>query len=173
MLFSLYNIIMSDRGFPQKEANLEMDYRFGEVGEFTVIPYLEKYYNERITRHSRYAKTDCSSDTKHLEIKTRTNSLSAFSTTLMPVHKIIKTNKQIIFVFNFSDCIAVIDYDKELFKPWIAPFNRNTKIELGRPSELYFHIPIEKLTVIHTYLPKIGEGIYDVRELKGRCLISI
>jgi hypothetical protein len=164
---------MSDRGFPIKEANLEMDYRFGEVGEFTVIPYLEKYYNERITRHSRYAKTDCSSDTKHLEIKTRTNSLSAFRTTLMPVHKIIKTNKQIIFVFNFSDCIAVIDYEKELFKPWIAPFNRNTKIELGRPSELYFHIPIEKLTIIHTYLPKIGEGIYDVRELKGRCLISI
>jgi hypothetical protein len=164
---------MSDRGFPQKEANLETDYKFGEEGEFKVIPFLEKYYNETITRHSRYAKTDCSNETKHFEIKTRTNSLTAFSTTLMPVHKIIKTNKQIIFVFNFSDCIAIINYNKELFKPWIAPFNRNTKIEIGRPAENYFHIPVENLTIIHTYTPKLGEGIFDERLFKGRCLISI
>jgi hypothetical protein len=164
---------MSDRGFPQKEANLETDYQFGEVGEFKVIPYLEKYYNEKIMRHSRYAKTDCSNETKHFEIKTRTNTLIAFKTTLMPVHKVIKTNKIQIFVFNFSDCIALIEYDKELFKSWIAPFNRNTKIDIGRPSENYFHIPVDKLTVIHSYPPKIEEGIYDVRSLKGRCLISI
>ena len=164
---------MSDRGFP-KEPNLETDYKFGEVGEFKVIPYLEKYYNETITRHSRYAKTDCSNETKHFEIKTRTNSLTAFNTTLMPVHKIIKTNKTQIFVFNFSDYICVIEYERELFKPWIAPFNRHSKIDIGRPSENYFHIPVNKLTVIHIYSPKIAEGIYeDMNQFKGRCLISI
>jgi hypothetical protein len=164
---------MSDRGFPQKEANLETDYRFGEIGEFKVIPYLQKYYNETIKRHTRYSKTDCSSETKHFEIKTRTNSLTAYSTTLMPLHKVIKTNKIQMFVFNFSDCICVIEYNPEIFKSWIAPFNRDTKIEIGRPSELYFHVPIDKLTCIHNYPPQIEEGIYDTRSLKGRCLISI
>ena len=164
---------MSDRGFQIKEANLETDYQFGELGESQVIPYLEKYYNEPIMRHSRYTKTDCSSDTKHFEIKTRTNTLKAFKSTLMPCHKLINTKKTQMFIFNFSDCIAVIEYEKELFKNWIANFNRNTKIEIGRPSELYFHIPVNKLTVIHTYPPEIEEPIYDTRSLKGRCLISI
>ena len=164
---------MSDRGILIKEANLETDYQFGEVGEGIVIPFLEKYYNEPIMRHSRYTKTDCSSNTKHFEIKTRTNTLRAFKTTLMPCHKIISSKKTQIFVFNFIDCIAVIEYDKEVFKSWVAHFNRNTKIDIGRPSELYFHIPVEKLTVIHTYRPQIGEALYDTKSLKGRCLISI
>lgn len=80
------------------------------------------------------------------ELKSRRIAKNQYDTTIVPVHKVRKTDKKQVFVFNFTDACCSLDYDKEL---WDTFEIKDVKVwrygKVDKPTPHYF-IPVDKLT---------------------------
>ena len=132
-------------------ASFSNDNKFGLAEEEKVLRYLRMVFRkDNVTRTTdKYCKYDFEGDTAIYELKSRTNRKNMYPTTLMPYDKIINTEKKQIFVFNFTDGIYYVAYNEDTFKPFIAPFVRNQRIDYTDVRKLYFHVPIEILKPIY------------------------
>ena len=103
--------------------------------------------NDIIKTTDQYAKWDWTGDINgtHFEMKSRRNTKKCYPTTLLPVHKILKTDVAQVFIFHFTDKTCYIEYDEDLFKT----FNKRTGITMrdGRydPPQLQYEIPVNIL----------------------------
>ena len=121
------------------------DYNFGRAQELIVLPQLAKFFNDDIKpAEDKYSKHDFIGREYVYELKSRTNTFSAYPTTYLPADKVVKTRKQ-IFVFNFTDGLYYIEYDEEAWKDiTVAPFRR-FRIGVNDKEKPYYHIPISLL----------------------------
>lgn len=130
---------------------LNADLAFGLPKEEGVIRTLGKYFNESIEKaKNQYSRYDASSETTKYEIKSRRNTYSAFPTTIIPVDKTESVkDSRLVFVFNFSNGLYYIVYDKEQFAKYeikdIRAFRKNG-IQTLKP---HYMINIEDLIAIN------------------------
>jgi hypothetical protein len=130
-------------------GNFYTDLSYGLEREKLVLEKIKKYFNDdTITKTTdRFSKYDFISDNCKYELKSRKNKKTTYKTTILPTHKIID-GKQ-IFLFNFTDGLYYIEYDKEVF----SNFNtfEMTDCRAGRQNQvaLHYSIPIELLREIN------------------------
>ena len=78
----------------------------------------------------------------HYELKSRRVMKQTYKTTLLPCHKIMKTEAKQYFLFRFTDKLCYIEYDEVVFKE----FQRGqiTDARNGK-DDLHYYIPISML----------------------------
>ena len=128
------------------------DRAYGIASEGQVIDILSKHYREIIQKvHNRYSPYDAVSKTSKYEIKTRRCSVTEYPTTIVPTSKVKYLTSKLIFVFQFTDGLYSIVYDRELFDTF-----ETMTIQLSRdgindqPTEHYC-IPVSQLLQIGIY----------------------
>ena len=130
--------------------SLKEDIKFGALIEKIAIDKLQKHFNETITQYSdKFSKYDAFSDTAKYEVKSRRNSFNTYPTTLITLKKVDNVEGLLRFVFLFTDCMAYIEYNKELFDT----FEKSPIIYRrvgGNPSAvMHILIPINHLIKIN------------------------
>ena len=146
---------MSERSW----KSLKGDIAFGKKKEDEVKPILEEKFNCELQQGSKYATIDFFNQDKsiYIELKSRRNTYNKYPTTLLTSNKIKKiqdnTTTEYYFVFNFTDGLYYIKYDKTVFDEiecgTFQRFHRQDKDE--KPVEHYY-IPIEKLTPLSDFI---------------------
>lgn len=118
------------------------DHEFGMQQEDLMFPILRDYFGGSLVRSpNRRAKYDFYDDLCNYELKSRRITMRRYPTTYITTDKVTQTDKKTIFVFNFVDALAFIEYDKQKFDqyPVVLLFNK--------PN---FDIPITDLTLIQS-----------------------
>ena len=119
-------------------------WEFGVEQEKIILPILKKQFGDDLElSKDRYAKYDAYNDQYCVEIKSRTCEYNKYPTTLLTCNKIHVTDRQMIFVFNFTDGIYYIKYNDEGFKKYFKKAYSRSKLSFD--YKLYYFIPIEEL----------------------------
>lgn len=133
--------------------SLKQDYAFGIEQEEKIKETLEKHFNTKLNKLSKYNKFDFEGEKCLIEIKSRNVTSERFDSTILPYSKIEgieKQNKEVYFVFNFTDKIYYIQYNQELFKTFgKANYKRKQRIDYDDKEQLYIFIPIKNLSLIN------------------------
>lgn len=127
------------------------DYTFGMSQEEIVLDKLRIFFDDPTIENSKmkfnkFCKFDFyseKSETK-FELKSRRNEYKKYPTTIIPIHKRMD-DENLYFIFNFTDGIYYIKYDKEIFET----FNKKN-IQIRRygkydPPTDHWEIPINLL----------------------------
>lgn len=142
-----------------------VDLKTGLSNEKLILKHLRTYFNRDI-RHTKYAysKYDFYDKENLYELKTRNNFLNTFKTTLIAEDKIIDTPKSQYFIFSYTDKLAYIKYDKEVFKNFeVKPFQRDKRIDYTDNLKNYIYIPTDALTIIP--IEKQNKCMINIEEL--------
>ena len=134
-------------------VNWENSYKYGESKEKALLPILQDYFGKSISRSSkgRFAKYDYTDEKSNYELKSRTNKMRQYSTTMITRNKMegIDANKDLILLFNFTDCLAYIQYERKQFQQYTTQnFSRLGESWDEKP---HLYIPVEHLKVIKSY----------------------
>ena len=124
------------------------DYDFGTQKEDDITTTLNKFFNDELIKpENKKSKYDFKGKETYYEVKSRTNKYDEYPTTMIAQNKILTGNQ--IFVFNFTDGIYYIKYDKEIFDKFEKKlFKRSYRPDIKTFESLYIYIPIEQLTKI-------------------------
>jgi len=123
------------------------DYTLGLQKEEEVLPVIKNYFERDIQKTNNKFETFDFYDEKYTyELKSRNVNYNTYPTTLIPKDKI---RKRIIFLFNFTDGLYYIEYDRKLFDTFEKkPFVRNYR-GVNDIKKDYLFIPIEYLIKIN------------------------
>ena len=129
------------------------DYLNGTKAQHEIFADVVKYFADYdisgniVENTGEFAKYDYESDDTVFEVKTRFDvARTTYKTTMMTCNKITATDKQIIFIFNFTDEIAWIQYDAELFNTFEKKAFSRAGFEADEKD--YFYIPVHLLETI-------------------------
>lgn len=125
------------------------DNRRGLIEQKNLLPKLKEYFKKDIVEiDNKLSPFDYECSKYYYELKTRTNTLNKYPTTMIGRNK-IGGSKKTKLIFKFTDCLTYIKYNKELFDTFeIKKFDRNSK----EPNKKdYIYIPIEHLIIIEKY----------------------
>lgn len=126
---------------------IENDYQFGRDKENQILTSMENFFKDNIKQtKERYDTKDYLGEKFKYELKSRRNCYSAFSTTIIPIDK--GTGENVVFLFNFTDGLYYINYDKEIFSNFKTGLFQRKDGGQNNPNKLYYYIPIEKLIEI-------------------------
>jgi hypothetical protein len=133
------------------------DYNYGKSKEIEALPIIQKYFNDNTIYQTkeRYNPFDYIGTDAVYDIKSRTNTYSRYPTTLLKYYHVDKKpkDKDLIFLFYFTDGLYYIKYDPELFKTFdINELKRGDRVGKTDLHELHLMIPINKLTPINLYI---------------------
>ena len=130
---------------------LKADLAFGLPKEDAVIETLSGFFNENIEKSKNpYSRYDASSKTTKYEIKSRRNCYLKYPTTIIPVDKTECINgDRLVFVFNFTDGLYYIEYDKDKFAKYEVKQVEAVRKGGIRTLKDHFFIPIQDLTEIN------------------------
>lgn len=123
-------------------------YKFGKKEEALILPILSEHFGRNITAYEeRYAKHDFFDEEYNYEVKSRTNTFAKYPTTMITADK-VAGDKKLMFVFNFVDCLAVIEYDETRF----AKYERQmfSRAQIATDEKVHLFIPIGDLEIIRT-----------------------
>lgn len=122
------------------------DHKRGVIAQTRLLPIIRDFFKKDIKEiESKTATFDFECNDYFYELKTRTNTKDKYPTTLIGCNKLI-SSKPIILIFEFSDYLTYIEYDKELFDTFqTKKFDRNVK---EQNKATYIYIPIEYLKII-------------------------
>lgn len=125
----------------------EQDYKLGKEQEDVILPKVNDFFEDEVKQTTNiYSKYDYEGKDAIYEIKSRFNSYSKYPTTLIALDKVLNTKMKQIFIFNFTDDIYYIEYDKKLFQRFpLKPFKRNQRQDFNDIEKLYYHIDISYL----------------------------
>ena len=126
------------------------DYTFGLQKQEALLPLLEGHFKDNLLPTlGRFAPYDYEGDTASYELKSRTNTYTAYPTTCIGQDKINPTHtKKQVYIFNYTDGTYFIEYSKELFETFeVKPFRR-WRDDWKDKEKPYVYIPIDKLTRI-------------------------
>ena len=129
------------------------DYNYGVAQELKVLPIIKNFFNKNIQQSpSRTAKHDYFDDESNLyELKSRTNSLRAYPTTMITENKVIGVTDPLYLLFNYTDCLAFIKYDEDAFKNYPRELFGRASGGLANVPQPHIKIPIEHLSVIQKW----------------------
>jgi len=121
------------------------DFLFGTQQEDLILPKLNSFFKDDIVKSSVH---NCVYDFKgtnyYYELKSRNFDRWKYSTTLLGANKVFTTNQ--IFLFNFTDGLYYIEYEKALFDSFVKKeFKRWNRPDICDKPQLYYYIPIEEL----------------------------
>lgn len=129
-------------------VHFENSYQFGKKAEKDILPILQEFFKREIKEYTeRFSKFDFYDEIYNYELKTRTNSYNKFPTTMITENKVSGEKKQ-IFIFNFTDAIYYIEYDKEVFETFQR--QKFSRAGLKQDEKSHIYIPIDKLLLIKT-----------------------
>jgi len=124
------------------------DYSYGKKQQEIIIDILKDYFDSPNMKATpeRYCKWDFEDDKNLYELKSRKNRKNQYPTTLLTCNKVISSDKQQIFVFNFTDQICYLKYDKHVFDT----FERKPYSRINKEEDMtdYFFVPLEYLTTL-------------------------
>ena len=127
------------------------DLNYGIPQEPTIISKLAVHFMEEITQESNpYSRYDASSHTTKYEIKSRRNTHDKYHTTMVGVNK-TNVSGRLVFVFNFTDKLMYIVYNKEQFDKYEIRDIKATRMVRGKAVENLkpcYLIDIDDLTEI-------------------------
>lgn len=122
------------------------DYQFGTSQEDLVLPRLREFFNRDIKKsEDKYSKSDFYDDEYLYEMKSRTNAYSKYPTTMITADKIVN-DKKLIFLFNFTDGLYYIEYNKDKFSKYEQKLFSRANVSWN--EKLHIYINIEDLTKI-------------------------
>ncbi len=125
-------------------ANFVNRYAFGKKNELEILPKLITYFARDITATTNnFDKFDFVCPEYKYELKSRTNKMNAYSTTMVGLNK-METNA--ILLFRFTDCLTYINYNKDKFSTYKVDYF--TKYDV---PQAHIYIPISDLKVIEKY----------------------
>ena len=129
----------------------EKCFQYGKQQEAAVIDILKGKLDADIELSmDTFDQFDYRSDRSNVELKSRRNKMDKYPTTLITANKAhVDPGKDTLFVFCFTNKVAYIKYEKELFDTFDKrPFSR---ANLKRDEKDHFFIPLDKLTVLHEF----------------------
>jgi len=92
------------------------DKQYGAEKEKELLPILSKYFNFDLKPKHKYFVFDYECDTAFIELKSRRGISNEYPTTIVGKNKIDyadKCNKDVYFVFDYSDGLFYWKYDRE------------------------------------------------------------
>jgi hypothetical protein len=135
----------------QQKSAFNRDYEFGRQSETTVLDTLKTFFNDSTITPStdKFDRYDFTGAGCKYELKTRRLARNRFATTMLPLGKLLSENPENnIFLFQFTDGLYYIRYDKETFSTFnIAPFCRQDRSGFDAEQD-YIYIPVNLLTKI-------------------------
>lgn len=142
-----------------------VDLKTGLSNEKVILTHLRRYFNREIRPTKlAYSKYDFYDKDNLYELKTRNNLFNTFKTTLIAEDKILDTLKSQYFIFSFTDKLAYIKYDKDVFKTFeVKAFQRDKRIDYTDNLKNYIYIPTNALTIIP--VEKQYKCLIDVEDL--------
>ena len=125
---------------------MNCDIHYGNEMEEKILPIIREHFNDStiIRTANKYCKYDFEGKDSVYELKSRRNSSTQYSTTMIGKNKVLDIEKIQIFLFHFTDGLFYVKYDKNLF----ATFEEKQmgRYDRGRPEEqLYLLIPVDRL----------------------------
>lgn len=129
--------------------NFKSDLSFGMAGEQIVLPKLRTFFQKDIRKESaKYCKWDYIDENGTLyELKTRRVMSTSYPTTMLPVHKVVDGKEQ-YFVFNFTDKVMYIKYDKKKFESYTINGSVDGRFGYQRDAVPHYYIPVGDLLTI-------------------------
>ena len=119
-------------------VNWENSYIYGKKQESEILPLIRSYFGREITpTKDRYAKYDYYDDDFNYEVKSRTNTMKAYSTTMITKNKTEGSDKPVILLFNYKDCLAYIKYEEEQFKDYLRTIQQSRKPSRRETPPIY------------------------------------
>jgi hypothetical protein len=130
-------------------VHYQNSYRFGKDQEAIVLPIINEYFKRGIKPYKdQYSKCDFYDDEYEYELKSRTCFLRTYPSTMITANK-MNSNKSLILLFNFRDCLAYIEYDIDRFSKY--PNTMFSRAGIAEDEKLHYYIPIEDLVIIKKY----------------------
>lgn len=130
------------------------DYHKAKLEEARVYPYLKEFFNTPLLKQTetQYEQYDFIDASFNYEMKTRFNvKRDQYDTTLIQTDKFFPRGKYggrpVIIIFNFTDYLCYIKYDKEIFKNFINCEFARQKDQVNQSSP-HTYIPREHLKTI-------------------------
>lgn len=139
-----------------EERSLANDLKFGAGNELSTIEVLNSFFgttfrNTKDIYGTPYYQYDFENGDKSIcvEMKSRRNRYDTYPTTIVPVSKANDNVGRYVFVFQFTDGIYFIDYNKEKFSKYeTRMINTYRKGIVDKPKP-HFCIDIRDLTKIN------------------------
>jgi hypothetical protein len=97
--------------------SLAIDLTYGLKKEKDIITTLSTFFEKDLLKTTdHFCNYDFTTNENDLtiELKSRRNTMTAYPTTLLPIHK-VNDRENLYFVFHFIDKLAYIKYEKEVF----------------------------------------------------------
>ena len=130
-------------------VHFEESYKYGKAKEEIILPVLKEYFSrEIINTTEKYAKYDYYDDSYKYELKSRTNKKNTYPDTMITFNK-CTDEFPLILLFNDTDCLCYIEYNKDKFKNYKKKLFSRANIITDEKEHVY--IPIEDLTVIKIF----------------------
>lgn len=118
-------------------------YALGKQSEADILPIIKEYFKREITpTEDKYDPFDFRDETYQYELKTRTNKMNQYPTTMVTLNKCQNNS---ILLFKYTDTVAFIEFDEERFKQYDV--KKYTRYE-DRQKKDHIFIPIKDLTII-------------------------
>ena len=135
----------------QQKSAFNKDYEFGRQSETTVLDTIRTFFNDSTITPStdKFDRYDFTGAGCKYELKTRRLTRNRFASTMLPLGKLLSENPENnIFLFQFTDGLYYIRYDKETFSAFnVAPFCRQDRAGFDAEQD-YIYIPVNLLTKI-------------------------
>jgi hypothetical protein len=129
------------------------EYKIAKNQEINYYDKIKNYFNIENLKISenKYDKFDYYNNEYLIEMKTRNNTKDKYPTTIITTNKIkygLTQNKQMIFLFLFTDGLYFIKYDKDLFNEFEQK-NYCSRKRIQYEYNTYTFIDVNKLTKIN------------------------
>lgn len=119
--------------------------------EDDILIILKEYFDNTLIKHTyEFSKYDFESEKYLIELKTRNINMNDHDNTMIQRKKIIKTNKTIIFVFNYKDYLTYYIFNQKDIDNNICYYAPGYRRDRGfnEVNEMLY-IPIKLLTIIN------------------------
>ena len=122
-------------------TNFQSDITFGLKNQSSILSTLQgKFGTSIVETTDKFCKWDFEdSDGNHYEVKSRRTTKFCYKTTLLPCHKIMRTNAKQYFLFRYTDKVCFIQYDKILFDTFETGLITDARTQ---QNDLHFYIPV-------------------------------
>lgn len=128
-------------------VHFENSFQYGIKEEKEVLPIIKEFFKRDIKQSTdKWSKYDFFDDETIYELKSRTNTLNKYPDTMITANKIVNNDKKQILLFNFTDCLAYIEYESELFSTYKKKKFSRAQIKADEKEHIF--IPIQDLKII-------------------------
>lgn len=128
-------------------VHFENSFQYGIQEEKEVLPIIKEFFKRDIEQSTnKWSKYDFFDSETIYELKSRTNTLNKYPDTMITANKLVDESRKQVLLFNFTDCIAYIEYNPETFKKY--PKKKFSRAQIKADEKEHIFIPIQDLKII-------------------------